>query len=128
MSTYFDGPDDVNCDPDRDPPPRLYHYTDMKGLDAILQSGNLRCSHLARMNDYTEIIHGLDFLKEMADSDLRDDRRLQSMGQAQHAELEALICSASLSEVGDQLSQWRGYTKDGGANLGSRPIDFTVSA
>ena len=43
-------------------PPLLYHYTDEAGLAGIIETGTIRLSDIHKLNDPSEIRHGLQSL------------------------------------------------------------------
>jgi hypothetical protein len=45
-------------------PKTLHHYTDAAGLKGIVESGVMRASHLAYMNDASEYLHAVSLLLE----------------------------------------------------------------
>jgi hypothetical protein len=61
LSDYFDLEDasDVHNQP-------LWHYTDAAGLSGILTSGKIRATHVAHLNDPTEIVHGEELASLLA--------------------------------------------------------------
>jgi hypothetical protein len=40
-------------------PETLYHYTDAAGLKGIIESGAIRATHVAYMNDASEYLHAV---------------------------------------------------------------------
>jgi hypothetical protein len=48
---------------DKQPPPVLWHYTDVGGLHGILESGTLWGTHVKFLNDVREIIHGYEYIR-----------------------------------------------------------------
>src|SRR5271166_1261085 len=44
------------------PPSDLFHYTDATGLKGIVESGVLRATHVAFMNDASEYLHAVQLL------------------------------------------------------------------
>jgi hypothetical protein len=119
----------------RQAPPTLYHYTDATGLLGIITSGTVWATHYAYLNDASEFKYAVDLMKDVvtkatvgADSDSwkgrfrqviaqDDDSPLFGYDQVQDTEEQYFV--ACFSEVGDGLSQWRGYGKSiGGYSLG----------
>lgn len=96
-------------------PTKLSHYTTLKGLQGIVESGSLWASNTSFLNDRAELIHALDaseraiglllsrkaqkawapMLREAFD-ELRDGRKADTF--------VACFCGDD-----DNLSQWRGY-------------------
>ena len=108
-----------------EPPPLLYHYTDIEGLLAILDSQVLRLSHAAYLNDASELSHGLDVIKEVVESKKGQfGQQYGSLIQLGADSLRGLYEGAfdpyvfSLSEPKDMLSQWRAYGKASGVAIG----------
>src|SRR5271167_1835242 len=58
------------------PPPILYHYTSMRGLLSIVETGRIRATHIRYLNDWSEaetmwslVRQHLHARKELVDSD-----------------------------------------------------------
>jgi hypothetical protein len=49
----------------REPPPLLYHFTDLVGLVGILDSRALRFSLVTALNDCSEIDHGIELANDV---------------------------------------------------------------
>lgn len=107
---------------------QMFHYTSVEGALAILQSGTLRFTDYAYLNDTREITYGLDVIRSTLDS--RDDLTGSPGLRELKAELERddpyaryNIYTASFSSASDSLSQFRLY---GPVALGfeSNPIGF----
>ena len=98
----------------RRPPDFLYHYTSAGGLHGILESGVIRGSNFAFMNDRSEFTYGAALLHRLI-----RERLNRAVAGAVHRfyEIAAEPDSASdldlylscFCEEGDLLSQWRGY-------------------
>lgn len=50
----------------KDIPSSLYHYTNYNGLNGILNSRQLWFTHYKQLNDTSEILHGMDQIKNLA--------------------------------------------------------------
>ena len=105
----------------------IYHYTDGKGAQGILETQSLWATHYQYLNDFSELIiftkalanwrqanacepqHVDWLLKELRDSFLG--------GRGKPPETEAYIVSFCDDE-GDRLSQWRAYGRGDGYALG----------
>jgi len=101
----------------------LYHYTSQKGLRGIVEDRLLKISSVYYMNDANEIRYGAELFKGVMVK-----RRGQETNRAIFDFLTELtdcvdrligtphtIFVFSLTEMGNLLSQWRGYTpRDGG--------------
>jgi|GEM_PF-2470878 len=105
------------------PPQHLYHYTTAIGLTGILDTKSVWATHIDYLNDKHELSHAQSVLAEglrtrAKGGDVKQAERgaLQAAAQAvedNHEDHEAYVFS--LTENGDQLSQWRAY---GGAAAG----------
>ncbi len=110
----------------------LWHYTDFEGFKGIVNSKHIYATNLKYLNDKEELEHGyslarqllLDLLPE-EDADppvvrqlvIGGFERLFSQGPLSSETLS--IFTASFSQHGDQLSQWRGYSRGStGVSLG----------
>jgi hypothetical protein len=108
-------------------PALLYHYTDVHGFKGIVESRELWATHIQYLNDTQEYHYAEDLANRVINEWYR-----ASAEPAEHAILSRLrfypvlsmkvrlyVCMASFSEVGDALSQWRGYCPNGaGYSLG----------
>ena len=106
----------------------LYHYTSQKSLRAIVDDRRLKVSSVYYMNDANEIKYAARLLKGRISS--RRDREVNGAVIDFLAELsdriEQLIGNPhtifvfSLTEKGNLLSQWRGYTPraEAGVSIG----------
>lgn len=100
-------------------PPVLYHYTDAAGLHGMLTTGKVWLTDYRFLNDKTEIIHTYNVTKKVITEKLNDapDSALTSFYAQilsmleRESEYPSLVFS--LSEDRDDLSQWRGYARDG---------------
>lgn len=108
----------------REPPPALYHYTDLGGLLGILKSGVIWASQAQYLNDTQELLHAYSLFRE-------EIERRRSCGQIDDQMRDLLLGAidvspwvmvfiCSFSEHSDLLSQWRAY--------GDVAIDFGVPA
>ncbi len=108
----------------------LYHYTTQRGLLGIAESRSLWASSVHHLNDASEFRHALQLAKTTIQNRLRDatsahttllrelDFRLWSIRN-----VHVFVCC--FSEVGNLLSQWRAYCREGqGYSLG---FDFRRS-
>lgn len=106
--------------------PLQWHYTSTAGLLGILASSSLWASHVATLNDSTEIRFGMDLVRSRLPTRLEDVQVWADLARARiDADVPAAVTGmlglvegslmdgglyvfcASLS--GDSLSQWRGY-------------------
>ncbi|TWB20016.1 DUF2971 family protein [Rhizobium sp. ERR 1071] len=106
--------------------PRLYHYTSVGGLLGIIRSRVLWATDISFLNDSEEFRHGIKIaanlvaqrVKGAQDNDRQLLEELQKVLAKEHWFPAYVV---SFTEHGDLLSQWRGYSPEGGASLG-----FTV--
>lgn len=103
----------------------LFHYTNLAGLQGIISSETLRATNIRYLNDTTEFIHGIEMAGKVL-STLKY-KQLEVYDRRPHYyAIEKVIEEAkgdatfisSLSEDGDVLSQWRGYSGSSGASIG----------
>jgi hypothetical protein len=101
----------------------LFHYTGLRGLRGIAESKKIWATNARYLNDKSE----LDYLAPIAEriidarksskpSEADDLRQLKSnltFWRTTHSR-PGPIFVCSLSEIGNQLSQWRGYCPNGG--------------
>jgi Protein of unknown function (DUF2971) len=103
--------------PDPDFPTVLYHYTTQVGLLGILDSQCMWATKIQFMNDATEFRTAI----ETVATELRSRAPDPFDTSAEHARVDALsdqvsavestdVFVLSLTEEGDQLSQWRAYS------------------
>lgn len=102
-----------------DLPDLVYHYTDAAGLVGMLTNGAIWATDYRFLNDRSEFEHTRKIGKEQSASFL--ESKADDISKAFYRE----ICSYqtietpddvfvfSLSEEADDLSQWRGYARDG---------------
>lgn len=108
----------------------LYHYTDQNGFIGIFLNQELWASKIQYLNDEREYKLALDiastYLKELIEN--TKDRALKSRLNYYLSIIPNIqdmnICVCSLTEKGDLLSQWRGYSN----TLGGYSIGFNVFA
>lgn len=111
---------------DCEPPEFLFHYTSSVGMLGILDSRCIWATEIRYLNDAKELVNTVEFLscevserissaEEFEAEVLRDFRSwLSHRASGGHA-----MFVASLTENGNLLSQWRGYTpSSGGVSLG----------
>ena len=96
------------------PPTILYHYTDVHGLRGVLESGELWASSIHHLNDSQELAYGVELLRSILPSIAPEGSPLDaglSVGFRQPDRWSVFV--ASLSELGDDLGQWRAYGANG---------------
>lgn len=97
----------------------LYHYTSQDGLIGIIESKSIWASNIHYLNDSKEFQHAIDELKAIIYN--RKKNQNNELIKKLYNSIEGSIGSfsrinifvASLTEKGDQLSQWRGYCQNG---------------
>lgn len=118
------------------PPELLYHYTDAAGLLGLIgrpgTGPEIWLTQIQFMNDQREWWHAFDLMKSVV-ADMQKDHRpeLQRLGEFIAPDKPAFTATPaanlagfprtfvfSLTEHGDLLSQWRGYTPSGGYSVG----------
>lgn len=93
----------------------LYHYTSAEGLLGICSTKKLWASNIHYLNDSKEYAHALDLLR----SEIKNRRKVNGSTLLIRLwelldlidRVKVVVCS--FSEVGDLLSQWRGYCPPG---------------
>lgn len=113
----------------------LYHYTSQEGLLGIIGSKVIWASNIHYLNDSKEFIHAIDEVKAMIWQRKRDEsnevlsRLYENIGDRLEGISRLHIFVVSLTERGDQLSQWRGYCTNGaGYSIGfSKSVIETLS-
>jgi len=101
---------------------RLWHYTSWESYLGILEQRALFASDLRYLNDTREYMHGLELLNAL------QEKLVQSASQLEASflfNLRSAVSSGppvfvfSLSELGDDLDQWRAYCPpQGGVAIG----------
>jgi hypothetical protein len=112
-------------------PEKLWHYTDFEGLRGIVKSKRIYATHIRYLNDREEFDHALATAKLELEGILKglsgEDSfqiRLRNLvegflEQGPVTSNDVQVYTASFSVNGDQLSQWRGYSKgSSGVSLG----------
>jgi len=97
--------------------PILYHYTSQAGLLGIVAKRMLWATNMAYMNDVSEYEYGRNvMLAAIARQHTGTPENLQRFIEETKAAFERRARDfflTSLTEAGDLLSQWRGYTENG---------------
>jgi len=93
----------------------LAHYTNLRGLFGIIDSGELWASNVAFLNDREELLHGVKCARRVLSSILNDSK-LTQWGDAISRVVKEIedgrlpnTYAACFCEKPDLLSQWRGY-------------------
>jgi hypothetical protein len=103
----------------------LYHYTSISGMMAIVSSKVFWASEIRYLNDATELKHlqqlvvnAVQFAEEQSDA-ISEISRQFGKWLTERVQNGPLVFVVSLTERGNLLSQWRGYTPHGqGVSLG----------
>lgn len=101
-----------NIDIDRE---HLYHYTSAPGLEGIVKNRAIWMGHARYMNDTSELYYFRELLTDnirrrmISDKSRDPSEALETMQEACRQQ-DTNVFFTSLSESGDLLSQWRGYT------------------
>jgi hypothetical protein len=118
-------------------PPLLYHYTGAQGFTGIVESRKLWATHIQYLNDAQEYRYAAEraahvlLERAQASADPHEQEILERFKGTidLYMMAEWLVCVASFSAVGDDLSQWRGYCPNGaGYSLGFVPEDLAAEA
>ncbi|MCY9835870.1 DUF2971 domain-containing protein [Aeromonas media] len=111
----------------RTPPEELFHYSDFNALVGIIKNKQIWMGDLFFLNDEKEYQLGLDLFKKQLEIQKGICQTspflifLNSLDSIDSLLLKKPPFSFSLTEEGDLLSQWRGYTKNGiGVSIGFR--------
>jgi hypothetical protein len=110
-------------------PPILYHYTDAAGLQGIVESGAMRATHMAFMNDATEYRYAVSLLHEAVKhqksrnaeqpTQLSLLEEIEAFLEGPAPELNVPYFVACFSEQENSLNQWRAYGRgEGGFSIG----------
>src|SRR5215207_4115315 len=102
----------------RKPPDTLFHYTSATGLFGVLESGNIWATKIQYLNDNSELQLAFDYIR----AEIRRQRK--GVGKTRDKDFTDMLFTldttantnvgvASFTEMGDQLSQWRGYCEIG---------------
>lgn len=96
------------------PPGPIYHYTSNEGFLGITQTKTLWASKLHYLNDSTEFAYAIRLVRETLENRSKLERgpwnKFYGMALKQMGSIENVhVFVACFSEVGDLLSQWRGY-------------------
>lgn len=111
--------DDVYAPKAEQIPLSVYHYTDAQGLEGMLRTGKIWLTDYSFLNDQSEIKHTRDiasYVVEARANKARNDvlRKLyHEISDYQASEYKCRVCVFSLSQRRDDLSQWRGYAREG---------------
>src|SRR5262249_23446401 len=97
----------------------IHHYTDLKGLQGIVENHDLWLTNSRYSNDDEELMHGYRIVREVINTELAstpDDlfkdylRQVLAILESPAPEGVYICC---FCQDGDLLSQWRGYGSNG---------------
>lgn len=108
-------------------PDILFHYTDAAGLIGALTTGKVWATDYRFLNDKAEIQHSKEVAKGIVSDQRAKGRRKELIEfydrvlDLQRRDSDTIAFMFSLSQEADDLSQWRGYAKEGeGFTIGFR--------
>lgn len=113
----------------------LYHYTDARGFEGVVKSGDIWFTDHRHLNDPSELIHGIEMAHKAARmiGDNADGRvRLflelfADMFRRDNFEATLQFFIASFTRERDDLAQWRAYADNArGFAIGFAPSMFHV--
>ncbi|MCQ8848978.1 DUF2971 domain-containing protein [Alteromonas stellipolaris] len=89
----------------------IYQYTDINAVQSIVKSNRVRATHFKFLNDYSEVLHGIDLILEKVifDKKLNNELKESIKIDVYSAVDKYDIYVASFTNAGDRLSMWRGY-------------------
>ena len=104
---------------------KLYHYTDQNGFMGIFDSRTLWATNIQYLNDHNEYYLATKIASEILEKRIEEEKDLDIRFTYQEflVKIQLIshvnVCVCSLSEQGDLLSQWRGYSNEmGGYSIG----------
>jgi hypothetical protein len=105
----------------------LYHYTSQDGLIGMLNTKTIWASKIHYLNDSKEFALALDLASDELTKRIRaatsqDRDRLKLLRDTIYTVARVNTCVCCFSELGDALSQWRGY---GDGNNAGFSVGFT---
>ena len=109
------------------PPEMLWHYTNTRGVLGILRTGKMFATHVAFLNDASEMRYASlplwrTLQKVLSETqDPLDRQFLYKFGERISNYFSGWVCVVSFSAAKNELSQWRAY----GGESGSFSLGFT---
>jgi len=97
-------------------PQTIYHYTGQDGFLGILESKSLWLSSVRHLNDAAELRYAADLARALlkaAPSERSTPYRESFMKSLDALENFTVFVASFSNDGGDQLSQWRGYSRNG---------------
>ncbi len=108
----------------------LYHYTDQSGFIGIIENREFWATKIQYLNDENEYKLAIQLSKEYLEELINGTKVKITIEKFKYyidqikSVSDMHVCVCSLSEEGDLLSQWRGYSQ----KLGGYSIGFNASA
>ena len=103
-------------------PAIMHHYTGAIGLQGIIENQKIWATHVSCMNDPSEL-HGLDVAKKLLDD--QSEPMWEILPNLAKVAIRVLNSDVDIGQYAfclslnpDKLSQWRGYTPEGGYSVG----------
>lgn len=105
----------------QEPPPIIYHYTDDRGLNGILEKGQLWLTDAFSLNDPSELSHGFSRSIKALNTKAENGsgahkifaKNFSAFAQQQGIQRAAHYFVCCFSTAGDDLGQWRAYADNG---------------
>lgn len=102
-------------------PAKIYHYTDLGGLEGILQHGTIRLTDIFCLNDPKELRHGMDYALSALQEEIRRNANPSlptfyytfNRYLAEGMEDVGRFFVTAFSPRGDHLDKWRAYADNG---------------
>lgn len=107
-----------------EPLAHLYHYTTIEGLVGIASTKKFFLSDMLASTDQSEIYHGVEVLREVLTEPTGDPIAARFLEQFGDDKLwwgigkKVFVHAICFCEKSDVLTQWRGYTPNGGVAIG----------
>jgi len=116
---------DVFLPPEETPPTLLWHYTSRRAALEIVRKKQVWATDIRYLNDTKEFAHAIEVVRPLLDevdsktSDTKEKSVLSTLrGSLDDLQNIGHVFVFSLSEVEDDLNQWRGYCPNGGCAIG----------
>lgn len=89
----------------------IYQYTDLNAVKNILKTGKLWATHYKYLNDYSEVLRGIEILVDsISDTKKLSNTEKNALKNDTMSSLDDLnIFVSSLCLAGDELTMWRTY-------------------
>ncbi len=117
-------------------PQKIYHYTDLGGLEGILQHGTIRLTDIFCLNDPKELRHGMDYAQGALQEEISratnpvlptfSYRFAKDLSEGMEDVGRFFV--TAFSPRGDHLDKWRAYADNGnGFAMGFRTAELEES-